>query len=156
MMALSALCWACVRFVSEGRVEYHPQTKKHTISESPKKNDYGKRSRIGPLNKEERFPECANDEKRDNEKPKTRTLSRPGLVGEGGFAFLRKSHGGCDSPPDCRQEPPFESTFPNAKTQKDEPSARMSRLSGGGRWIRRRLRPGRNAYMVVISPIIPQ
>ena len=24
------------------------------------------------------------------------------LVGEGGFAFLRKSHGGCDSPPDCR------------------------------------------------------
>ena len=32
-------------------------------------------------------------------------------IGEGGFAFLRKSHGGCDSPPDCRQEPPFESTF---------------------------------------------
>ena len=26
-----------------------------------------------------------------------------------GLAFLRKSHGGCDSPPDCRQEPPFES-----------------------------------------------
>ena len=26
-----------------------------------------------------------------------------------GLAFLRKSHAGCDSPPDCRQEPPFES-----------------------------------------------
>ena len=24
------------------------------------------------------------------------------VVGEGVFAFLRKSHGGCDSPPDCR------------------------------------------------------
>ena len=26
-----------------------------------------------------------------------------------GLAFLRKSHGGCNSPPDCCQEPPFES-----------------------------------------------
>ena len=26
-----------------------------------------------------------------------------------GLAFLRKSHAGCDSPPDCRQEPAFES-----------------------------------------------
>ena len=32
------------------------------------------------------------------------------MVREGGFAFLRKSHGGCNSPPDCCQEPPFEST----------------------------------------------
>ena len=30
---------------------------------------------------------------------------------EDGFAFLRKSHGGCDSPPDCRQDPPFESVL---------------------------------------------
>ena len=28
---------------------------------------------------------------------------------EDGFAFLRKSHGGCDMPLVCRQEPPFES-----------------------------------------------
>ena len=26
-----------------------------------------------------------------------------------GLAFLRESHGGCNSPPDCCQEPPFES-----------------------------------------------
>ena len=30
------------------------------------------------------------------------------VVGQG-LAFLRKSHGGCNSPPDCCQEPPFES-----------------------------------------------
>ncbi len=30
--------------------------------------------------------------------------------GEGGFAFLRKSHAGCECPPDTRQEPAFEST----------------------------------------------
>ena len=35
----------------------------------------------------------------------------PYEVGSGGpgLAFLRKSHGGCNSPPDCCQEPPFES-----------------------------------------------
>ena len=33
------------------------------------------------------------------------------LVGEGGFAFLRKSHGGCGVPPARRQELPFESTI---------------------------------------------
>ena len=44
-----------------------------------------------------------------------------------GFAFLRKSHGGCDSPPDCRQEPPFESTFPNTETQKRETPNGVSR-----------------------------
>jgi hypothetical protein len=78
------------------------------------------------------------------------------LVGEGGFAFLRKSHGGCDSPPDCRQEPPFESTFLNAQTQKDEPSERMSRLSGGGRWIRRQLSVAKIAYIVEMSPSFPE
>ena len=30
------------------------------------------------------------------------------VVGQG-LAFLRESHGGCNSPPDCCQEPPFES-----------------------------------------------
>ena len=30
------------------------------------------------------------------------------VVGQG-LAFLRKSHGGCNSPPDCCQVPPFES-----------------------------------------------
>ncbi len=32
-----------------------------------------------------------------------------------GFAFLRKSHGGCDMPPAYRQEPPFESFSPATK-----------------------------------------
>ena len=32
------------------------------------------------------------------------------MVGQG-LAFLRESHGGCNSPPDCCQEPPFESTL---------------------------------------------
>ena len=31
------------------------------------------------------------------------------LVGEGGFAFLRKSRAGCGMPPAYRQEPAFES-----------------------------------------------
>ena len=30
------------------------------------------------------------------------------VVGQG-LAFLQESHGGCNSPPDCCQEPPFES-----------------------------------------------
>ena len=30
------------------------------------------------------------------------------VVGQG-LAFLRESHGGCNSPPDCCQVPPFES-----------------------------------------------
>ena len=49
---------------------------------------------------------------------KSRTLSCSGLVGEGGFAYLRKSHGGCECPPDTRQEPPFESIFTNTHTNK--------------------------------------
>jgi hypothetical protein len=61
--------------------------------------------------------------------PKFYHFKGSGLVGEGGFAFLRKSPGGCDSPPDCRQVPPFESTFTNPQTQKSEPSDRMSRFS---------------------------
>ena len=31
------------------------------------------------------------------------------MAGTAGFAFLRKSHGGSNNPPDCLQEPPFES-----------------------------------------------
>ena len=34
----------------------------------------------------------------------TKTLVPPGRI-----AFLRESHGGCNSPPDCCQEPPFDS-----------------------------------------------
>ena len=34
------------------------------------------------------------------------------LVGGGGFAFLRKSHAGCNMHPACCQEPAFESTAP--------------------------------------------
>ena len=40
------------------------------------------------------------------------------LVGEGGFAFLRKSHGGGKAPPGPCQEPPFESTFRIPKRRK--------------------------------------
>ncbi len=45
--------------------------------------------------------------------------SRPGMCrtsAPGGFAFLRKSHGGCDMRPARRQEPPFKSTL--SKQQK--------------------------------------
>ena len=48
---------------------------------------------------------------------------------EGGFAFLRKSHGGGNAPPACFQEPPFESTIKNA------PPAGGTFVGGGG-WIR--------------------
>ena len=50
----------------------------------------------------------------------------------GGFAFLRKSHGGCDSPPDCRQEPPFESTFTNTHTKQKNRQRRFLCLVGEG------------------------
>ena len=85
--------------------------------------------------------------------------SKPGRFGSeqiDGFAFLRKSRGACDSPPDCRQEPPFESTFTNSQTQKNAPSMRMSRLSGGGRWIRRQLSVAQIAYIVEMSPSFPE
>ena len=54
------------------------------------------------------------------------------LVGDGGFAFLRKSHGGCDMPPACCQEPPFESTITNTHTKIKDPSSRMSLFSWWG------------------------
>ena len=38
-----------------------------------------------------------------------RRLKAAELGEEDGFAFLRKSHGGCGAPPAPRQEPPFES-----------------------------------------------
>jgi len=41
---------------------------------------------------------------------KTRSKDRVFIMaGVEGLAFLRKSHGGCDRPPACRQEPPFKS-----------------------------------------------
>ena len=52
-------------------------------------------------------------------------------MGEGGFAFLQKSHGGCDSPPDCRQEPPFESAF-----QIPIPAKNTTRMDGVFCWKR--------------------
>ena len=36
-------------------------------------------------------------------------FARIDMAGTAGFAFLRKSHGGSNNPPDCFQEPPFES-----------------------------------------------
>ena len=42
------------------------------------------------------------------------------VVGQG-LAFLRKSHGGCNSPPDCCQEPPFESILAQAFSEPDRP-----------------------------------
>ena len=38
-----------------------------------------------------------------------------------GLAFLRKSHGGCNSPPDCCQEPPFESILANKPSELNSP-----------------------------------
>ena len=49
----------------------------------------------------------------------------------GGFAFLRKSHGGCDSS-DCRQVPPFESTFQIPIPNKKPPKAVSCFAYGGG------------------------
>ena len=42
------------------------------------------------------------------------------VVGQG-LAFLRKSHGGCNSPPDCCQEPPFESILAHTPLALDCP-----------------------------------
>ena len=53
------------------------------------------------------------------------------LVEEDGFAFLRKSHGGCGAPPAPRQEPPFEYIrYEKTATPMGSP------FSGGGGWIR--------------------
>ena len=44
------------------------------------------------------------------------------------FACLRASHGGCDSPPDYRQEPPFESILPCGKrSQSNQPVLRCNK-----------------------------
>ena len=40
------------------------------------------------------------------------------VVGQNGLAFLRKSHAGCNSPPDCCQEPAFESILLNSLSLK--------------------------------------
>ena len=40
------------------------------------------------------------------------------VVGQNGLAFLRKSHAGCNSPPDCCQEPAFESILMNSLSLK--------------------------------------
>ena len=42
------------------------------------------------------------------------------MVGQG-LAFLRKSHGGCNSPPDCCQEPPFESILARSPFELSRP-----------------------------------
>ena len=52
-----------------------------------------------------------------------------------GLAFLRKSHGGCDSPPDCRQEPPFEYSSRNTLLMKKR-TANAVLFSGGDCWTR--------------------
>ena len=43
-------------------------------------------------------------------------LSIGEVVGQNGLAFLRKSHAGCNSPPDCCQEPAFESILNSLST----------------------------------------
>ncbi len=48
-----------------------------------------------------------------------------------GFARLRASHGGCDSPPDTRQEPPFE--FYVLPHQTKNQTFRSGLFGGGGR-----------------------
>jgi hypothetical protein len=92
----------------------------------------------GTFNHRTEKTSCTDAFERNNaiihpEKPKTRTLSRPGLVGEGGFAFLRKSHGGCKAPPGPCQEPPFESTFQMPKRRKaSHPLGCLAFLVGEG------------------------
>ena len=56
------------------------------------------------------------------------------MVGEDGFASLRRSHGGCNSPLDCCQEPPFESGNCNGNTKKTNPIGLV--FHGGGGRIR--------------------
>ena len=58
------------------------------------------------------------------------------LVGGGGFAFLRKSHAGCNMHPACCQEPAFESTAPilnlEGKTKTEYLSILCLLVGGGG------------------------
>ena len=56
-----------------------------------------------------------------------------------GLAFLRESHGGCNSPPDCCQVPPFESILalsPHELNRVSLDSFLTFRLSGGPKWTR--------------------
>ena len=58
------------------------------------------------------------------------------LVGGGGFAFLRKSHAGCNMHPACCQEPAFESIAPilnfESKTKTEHLSILCLLVGGGG------------------------
>ena len=56
-----------------------------------------------------------------------------------GLAFLRESHGGYNSPPDCCQEPPFESILALSPLVLDRPgldSCFALLRSGGPKWTR--------------------
>ena len=62
---------------------------------------------------------------------------KPGspLVGGGGFAFLRKSHAGCNMHPACCQEPAFESIAPILNLESKRKTEHLSILCllvGGG------------------------
>ena len=56
--------------------------------------------------------------------------------GESGIPFLRKSHGGCNMPPACCQEPPFESHSTNFHAKKENAPTRGAFLFGGESGIR--------------------
>ena len=87
------------RFFWWGKVDWNANEREFGKAESVKETQEGCPSRsITP--RRARTPE------------KTTCRSTPlFLVGEGGFAFLRKSHAGCNVPPARCQEPAFESTF---------------------------------------------
>ena len=59
------------------------------------------------------------------------------VVGQG-LAFLRESHGGCNSPPDCCQEPPFESIsmLPSRNSFVRPLTSFWLCWSGGPKWTR--------------------
>ena len=56
------------------------------------------------------------------------------LVEGGGFAFLRKSHAGCNMHPACCQEPAFESTAPILNLEGKIKESTDCTLFFGGRW----------------------
>ena len=67
-----------------------------------------------------------------------RKTSLDAVVGQG-LAFLRKSHGGYNSPPDCCQEPPFESILawsPQELNLLSLDSYFSFSKSGGPKWTR--------------------
>ena len=55
---------------------------------------------------------------------------------EDGFAFLRKSHGRANSPPDCLLGPAFRIHHPAARMHKKDQSRRIGLFCGGGGRIR--------------------